>query len=323
MTTPADDAAVEDAFEAYLAGRPVPDEAADLAAFSEAVRASAIRPGRPDAALAELLATGLLIDQSSPSARTARAAGAPPSRGTRTRNRRRFAMFIPVLIAKFLSAGAVAQAATGAGLVLVVATGAGATGVLGDDVQETVASVVGVASEEATGDDVVALEDVVPGTGIVVEPTPVVQTTAPAEPTEAEFDAATWAADGPTEDQPFGQWVSVAAHNKDAIRAAGLSFGQMVREWAHQKGLDDAELVEEGVDLDELVDVPAEPTPTTAPEVEADTAESEPATATTERSNRGNGNAGNGKATNGGNAGNGKATADGGNAGGDKGNGRN
>ena len=29
MTTPADDTAVEDAFEAFLAGRPVPEEAAE------------------------------------------------------------------------------------------------------------------------------------------------------------------------------------------------------------------------------------------------------------------------------------------------------
>ena len=80
MTTPADDSAVEDAFEAYLAGRPVPEGAAGLAAFAEAVRATATLPGRPTAALAELLATGLLTDQSSPSVRTATSAGSSPER---------------------------------------------------------------------------------------------------------------------------------------------------------------------------------------------------------------------------------------------------
>jgi hypothetical protein len=37
MTTAADDRAVEEAFEASLAGRPVPGEAAGLAAFTRAV----------------------------------------------------------------------------------------------------------------------------------------------------------------------------------------------------------------------------------------------------------------------------------------------
>ena len=78
MTTAADDSAVEDAFEALLAGRPVPEGAAGLAAFTEAVRTSATRQGRPNAALAELLATGLLADQSSPSVRTATSAGSAP-----------------------------------------------------------------------------------------------------------------------------------------------------------------------------------------------------------------------------------------------------
>ena len=42
MTTAADDSAAEDAFEAILAGRPVPERAAGLAAFTGAVRASAL-----------------------------------------------------------------------------------------------------------------------------------------------------------------------------------------------------------------------------------------------------------------------------------------
>jgi hypothetical protein len=310
MTTAADDSAVEDAFEALLAGRPVPEGAAGLVAFTEAVRASATRPGRPNAALAELLATGLLTDQSSPSARTARTAGSPPARSSRVRIRRRTAMIFPVLLAKFLSAGAVAQAATGAGIVLVVATGAGATGALGENVQDTLTGVVGVTAEETTGettgDVTVTGED--PTTAI--ETTPVVETTAPAEPIEGQFDAEAWAAKGPEGYSSFGAWVSESARHpelKEGLRAAGRNFGSMVREWAHKKGLDDADLAAEGVDLDELTDVP-----TTAPV--SDETEVEPVTegtgtqaATTERGGgngkgQGNGNGnGNGSVNSGGN----------------------
>ena len=312
MTTAADDSAAEDAFEALLAGRPAPEGAAGLAAFTEAVRTSAVRPGRPSAALAELLATGLLTDQSSPSTRTARTAGSPPARSSRVRIRRRAAMIFPVLLAKFLSAGAVAQAATGAGLVLVVATGAGATGALGENVQDTVTSVVGITSEEVTGDVTVDGEDVTTET----ETTPVVETTSPVEPTEGQFDPEAWAATGPEGYSSFGAWVSESAHNselKDWLRAEGRNFGSMVREWAHKKGLDDADLAEEGVNLDELTDEP-----TTEP-VSGETA-SEPETedagtqvAATERAS-GNGNgksAGAGSNGNGSGSGNGKAQGNG------------
>ena len=306
MTTAADDSAAEDAFEALLAGRPAPEGAAGLAAFTEAVRTSVNQPGRPSAALAELLATGLLTDQSSPSIRTARTAGSPPARSSRVRIRRRAAMIFPVLLAKFLSAGAVAQAATGAGLVLVVATGAGATGALGENVQDTLTSVVGVTSEEATGDATVDGENATTET----ETTPVVETTAPAEPTEGQFDPEAWEANGPEGYSSFGAWVSESAHNtelKDWLRAEGRNFGSMVREWAHKKGLDDADLAEEGVDLDELTDVP-----TTEP-VSGETA-SEPETedagtqvTTTERA----GGSGNGKSAGAGSNGNGNGSGNG------------
>jgi hypothetical protein len=325
MTTPADDPAVEEAFEAYLAGRPVPGDAGDsihaVTAFSEAVRASATGPGRPNAALAELLATGLLADQPSPSIRAARSAGSPSSRGaSRIRRRRRFAMFFPALLTKILSAGAVAQAATGAGIVLVVATGAGATGVLGEDVQETVSSVVGTTSEEPT-EDVVAAEDET--TEAEIEPTPVVETTAPAEPTEVQADPEAWIEKGPEGYSSFGAWVSASAHNtelRDWLRAEGRNFGSMVRDWAHKKGLDDADLAEEGVDLDESTDA----TPAPAPEVETETSEVGTGTATIERGgNRGNGKAGaegNGGHGNGGQGNGGRGNGHG-NSG--KGNGRN
>ena len=207
MTTAADDSAVEDAFEAILAGRPVPEGAAGLAAFTEAVRASATRPGRPNAALAELLATGLLTDQSSPSVRTATSAGsAPERRRPRVRTRRRPAMIFSALIAKFLSAGAVAQAATGATVAVVAFTGVGAVGALPDPVQDTFATVVAeitpleppTCAEETT-------EEVVPEETVAEE----VETTeeVPEDPREdAEAAAARpWrprSGHGPSRDRP-------------------------------------------------------------------------------------------------------------------------
>lgn len=131
MTTAAD-SATENAFEAVLAGRPVPPGTPGLGAvtaFTEAVRATAIQPGRPNAALAELLANGLIVDQPSPSPRTAK-------------RRRRRMWFFSAIIAKIAGASAVAQAATGAGIVLVGFTGAGMAGVLPNPVQHTFATVV-------------------------------------------------------------------------------------------------------------------------------------------------------------------------------------
>jgi hypothetical protein len=310
MTTAADDAAVEDAFEAYLAGRPVSGAAADtfpgLAAFSEAVRATATQPGRPNAALAELLATGLLTDQSSPSARTATSAGSPPARrSARVRIRRRTAMIFPVLVAKFLSAGAIAQAATGAGVAVVVVTGAGAAGVLPDPLQNTVSSVVATVTpfELPTGEEPVVEEPVVEEP-VVEEPvTDDVDAEVPAE--DAAFDPETWVAEGPAEDESFGAWVSASAQSPELrawLRAEGRTFGSMVRDWAHKKGLDEEDLAEEGVDLDDLTEEPvAEPVEgetaaEPAPEAETEAADVD---ATDKKSNgKGNGNgksAGNGK----------------------------
>ena len=327
MTTAADDAAVEDAFEAYLAGRPVSGAAADtfpgLAAFSEAVRATATQPGRPNAALAELLATGLLIDQSSPSARTATSAASPPARrSARVRIRRRTAMLFPALLAKLLSAGAIAQAATGAGVAVVVVTGAGAAGVLPDPVQSTVSTVVESVTpfEIAPGEEPVVEEPVVEEPvveePVVEEPVveePVVEDV-DAETPVAEFDPATWVAEGPADDQPFGEWVSLSAHNSELrewLRSEGRNFGSMVREWAHKKGLDDQDLVEEGVDLDDLVEEPTTEPVEEETAGEPETGDGETQVATTQRGNgaKANGN-GNGKA-NGGNGGNGKANGNG------------
>jgi uncharacterized membrane protein YgcG len=271
MTAAADDTADEAAFEAFLAGRAAPGGADDsfhaVAAFGGAVRATATAPGRPNAALAELLATGLLTDQSSPSTRTATSAGKSPRR-SRVR-RRRFAVFFPALLAKFLSAGAVAQAASGAGICLVAFTGAGVVGVLPGPVQDTFTSVVGLETSDEgtsqddpapTGDEVTSTD---PGE---VDGTAVETTAVPtAEPTVEELDPATLVAAGPAEGQTFGEWVSACARNaelRDWLRAEGTNFGHMVRDWAHRKGLDDTDLEEEGVDLDDLTEV-STPAPTT------------------------------------------------------------
>jgi hypothetical protein len=229
MTTAADDTADEAAFEAFLAGRPVPDEpdggSHAVAAFAGAVRATATLLGRPNAALADLLATGLLTDQSSPSIRTAPSAGRSPRR-SRVRRRRRFAMFFPALLAKLLSAGAMAQAASGAGICLVAFTGAGVAGVLPGSVQETFSSVVGTqtAAETTVPADPTGTPIVGDGTGDVAAGT---ETTHPSDAAGFELDPS----------QSFGQQingqvehgeidgskVSDLAHDRNEQRKAGTA----------------------------------------------------------------------------------------------------
>lgn len=120
MTTPTDARAAEEAFEAALAGRPGPTGTDALAAFTDALRAEASAPGRPNAALAELLATGLLTDPS-------RTTVGRPARSSRKRPR----MILSTLVVKFAAAGTVAKAAVAGGAVAVALTGvAGATDVL-------------------------------------------------------------------------------------------------------------------------------------------------------------------------------------------------
>src|ERR687893_412573 len=122
MTTPADVRTDEEAFAACLSGRPVPAGAQGLAAFTDAVRASATAPGRPNAALTELLATGLLVPTQEPSRGTA-------GRPART-SRKRPHVLISTLTAKFAAAGAVAKAAAAGGVVAVALTGAATAGAL-------------------------------------------------------------------------------------------------------------------------------------------------------------------------------------------------
>jgi hypothetical protein len=220
MTTAADDFAVEEAFEAYLAGRSVADAGAGVASFATAVRATATRPGRPNAALAELLATGLLVDQPAPSPRAA------PSR-----RRRRLAMFFPALLAKLLSAGAVAQAATGAGIAVVVVTSAGAAGVLPGPIQETFSSIVGAETPESGSVDPTTLD---PATTTeptdATDPTQSDETETPATETPAIESPATESPEvtGPDPSQPFGQWLNGRVEH-------GEVDGRRVSEWAHER----------------------------------------------------------------------------------------
>jgi hypothetical protein len=144
MTTPADVRTDEEAFAACLAGRPVPAGAQGLAAFTDAVRAGATEPGRPNAALAELLATGLLVPTQEPSLGTA-------GRPART-SRKRPHVLLSTLVAKFAAAGAVAKAATATGVVAVALTGA----------TTTVALVSEPTSVETTTN---VSDDTTPGTG--------------------------------------------------------------------------------------------------------------------------------------------------------------
>jgi hypothetical protein len=224
MTTAADDASVEEAFEAFLAGRPVSEQGASLAAFAGAVRSSASAPGRPNAALADLLANGLLTDQPSTSERTA------------PRRRRRLAMFFPALTAKIASAGAIAQAAAGAGIVVVAFTGAGVAGALPDSLQHgfaTVASTVGIQVEDPQQTD-----DVVPTTpaptpdGTEVDGSGATtdggdDTDAPV--TDDDYTFEDWKA-GPEDGESFGDWVSRGARH-------GYADGAIISQKAHEKGV--------------------------------------------------------------------------------------
>jgi hypothetical protein len=305
MTTPADATVAEEAFEACLAGRPVPDGAQDLAAFTHAVRAGAAAPGRPNAALADLLATGLLIHPQEPSPGTA----GPRARTSRKRPR----MLIPALLAKIASAGALAKAAAGAGVVAVALTGAAATGTLPGIDDPTVTTV-------SDGDAV----DKTPTT----EPTPStapIPTTDPELTTDSEVGVGATALtppptaeevwlDGPALGESFGEWVSAGA-GRDAVKAALLeegwrNFGAVVSYWAHQKGLDAEDLQAEGVDLDAITADTVEPDAVVVTEVPTVTGDVAAGT-TDDRGSRGNGNAGgNGNGNAGGN-GNGNAGGNG------------
>ncbi|WP_198588575.1 hypothetical protein, partial [Geodermatophilus chilensis] len=241
MTTPADVPTDEEAFAACLAGRPVPAGAQGLVAFTDAVRASATAPGWPNAALAELLATDLLVTHQEPSPGTA-------GRPART-SRKRPHVLITTLAAKFAAAGAVAKAAAAGGVVAVALTGAATAGALpgqddtvtvmesGDaaDVteapQDTDETTDGTAGDE-TGDGSAVEDDVVEdGTAEDGTADEVADVPAPEAPvTETGLTEEEWT-EGPAEGQSFGDWVSQGARN-------GWSTGERVSDAAHQRNAD-------------------------------------------------------------------------------------
>jgi hypothetical protein len=150
----------DDAFDRYLAGRPVPAQAAALVAFADDVRAVAACPGRPSPQLARMLADGL----GSPDAAAVGAVPPPRTAGRGGHRRRKRTVFeaLSAAAARAMPAGAFAQAALGLGVVLAGVTGAGAAGVLPGPVQDEVSSVVEVltpfelptsADDTSTGDD--------------------------------------------------------------------------------------------------------------------------------------------------------------------------
>jgi hypothetical protein len=231
MTTAADDSASEEAFEAYLAGKPVPEPGATLAAFAGAVRATATQPGRPNAALAELLATGLLVDQPPLSARTAK-------------RRRRRMWFITAIFAKIASAGAIAQAATGAGIVLVGFTGVGAAGALPTPVQHGFATVVAAITPLSPSDGSPAAQPAAaqsdsPSSSSAAAPaadsteTAGTETdstdTASTETDSTDTASTDTAASATSTPKNHGQLISSLAHERNAARKA-----------AHKAGSDDS-----------------------------------------------------------------------------------
>jgi hypothetical protein len=215
-------------------------------------------------------------------------------------------MFFPALLAKFLSAGAVAQACSGAGIVLVAFTGAGAAGVLPGPVQDTFSSVVGT----ETADETPAPEDTT-GTGAdgvtdltgtedteIVPPAP----EAPVVASPSDLTLEDWE-QGPGPDQSFGDWVSSGARQ-------GYADGAMISCWAHhrndeRKGREVTECAPAAsAEGTETVDAPEVETPEA--ETSGDSADTEQSTDGDRGGNRGQGNGGgNGHGGGGGNSGRG------------------
>ncbi|MGY1739222.1 MULTISPECIES: hypothetical protein [unclassified Blastococcus] len=326
MTPPADARADREAFEAALAGRPAPAGAEALTAFTAAVRAEATAPGRPNAALAELLATGLLTDPS-------RTTVGRPAHSSRKRPR----MILSTLAAKFAAAGAVAKAATAGGAVAAVAlTGAATAQVLpiqddtpavvesGDATDEVGVPTDGTAPDDLTGEAPEGTGDEgAEGTGDEAPED------GEGDPAQVDVDVTTeltpesWAM-GPQGEQTFSAWVSAGAD-------AGLVRGEVVSCFAQARQGDAGRPGKPRTEdcIARFAPTPAEPeqepvvpapdasTGDSAPEVvEEETVEPAPAPAATGGSVAGNGhgNGGNG-------GGNGQGNAGGNGNGGNGGNG--
>ena len=194
-------------------------------------------------------------------------------------------MFFPALLTKLLSAGAVAQAATGATVVVVAVAGARAVGVLPGPVQDTFTSIV---SDEAEAETVV-VED--PLTEAPLGEAPVVEepvTEATAADAELPEDAAEWAAEGPAGFPSFGAWVSFGSEH-------GYTTGAVVSCWAHARN-DERQGREADTSCAPEAEAPAEDGTgvedgTVVEEApEADASEDEVEENSDDRGNRGNGN---------------------------------
>ena len=132
--------------------------------------------------------------------------------------------FFSAIIAKIASAGAVAQAATGAGLVLVGFTTAGATGVLPTPVQNTFDSVVHDVSGPNTAG---ATTSGTPSETATPSPTDTSVTSSSAAPSETHAAVVStgpsWKperGDGEDGEKNYGQAVSSAAHERNDEREA-------------------------------------------------------------------------------------------------------
>jgi hypothetical protein len=222
-------------------------------------------------------------------------------------------MIFSALIVKFLSAGAVAQAATGATVAVVAFTGVGAVGALPDPVQDTFATVVAEITplEPPTSEE--PTEEVVPE-GTLAEVEAIDEATeVPVDAEATETYVTAWALDGPEGYESFTAWVEEGnkdARVKDWLRAHGMTFGNVVSAHASGKGFSEEELAVLGGGVEEPVDPATEEESADVSETE-DTVKTQAGTTVEDRGSRGNGN-GNGKATGG----------NGGGAGGGGGNGR-
>ena len=209
-------------------------------------------------------------------------------------------MIFSALVVKFLSAGAVAQAATGATVAVVAFTGVGAVGALPGPVQDTFATVVSEitplqppASGEPTED--LAPEEDAPEVTVSEEVGTTEDIAADVEETEdrdAQFSA--WALKGPDEGEAFSAWVGEGSKEdvKAWLRERGMSFGDVVSRWASGKEFSAEEFEALGGEVEKTVVEPAEQDTDV---VVVDEPETESAEAVTEdKGSRGKGSNGNG-----------------------------
>jgi hypothetical protein len=200
MTPATDDDALEAAFEALLAGRSASPAAGGLAAFADGVRATAARPPRPSAALAELLATGLLTDQSS-----------VPAPRAAARSRRRSTRMFLAFFTKLAAAGVAAKAAVVGGVVVVGLSTAGFADALPAPAQHAFATVVDAATPLTAPDTTTTAVVDAPTAPQQAVTAPVV--TAPEGTTPAETPTAPKAPTLPSQSQGLGGVVSGMAHD--------------------------------------------------------------------------------------------------------------